>query len=228
MYPPSPFSPQLLPLSQRLTKLRHIAALSSTTPLDRSVECVKGPSWSVVFPRGYIAGRSLSKPVVLNLDNNAWVKSNSAGNFTEIYRQSLRGNTRLSKYGYKSNLSNSMTRRSEQRELSHKIDLIPPNINVSIESKKIPITAFPPDYSRQPFFLLFSPRDPLEIPHCTMFRSGQSRNLGYARDKTSWVVRASRPFARWIYTPNEHVLFKRLPTGSQGASPNAHLSCLLK
>lgn len=108
-----------------------------------------------MFPRGYIAGRSLSKPVVLNLDNNAWVKSNSAGNFTEIYRQSLRGNTRLSKYGYKSNLSNSMTRRSEQRELSHKIDLIPPNVNVSIESKKIPITAFPPDYSRQPFFFFF-------------------------------------------------------------------------
>lgn len=114
-----------------------------------------------MFPRGYIAGRSLSKPVVLNLDNNAWVKSNSAGNFIEIYRQSLRGNTRLSKYGYKSNLSNSMTRRSEQRELSHKMDLIPPNINVSIESKKIPITAFPLVYSRHPFSF-FGPRDPLD------------------------------------------------------------------
>lgn len=182
-----------------------------------------------MFPRGYIAGRSLSKPVVLNLDNNAWVKSNSAGNFIEIYRQSLRGNTRLSKYGYKSNLSNSMTRRSEQRELSYKMDLIPLNINVSIESKKIPITAFPPRYSRHLFFFFF-----FFLVHAihwkfrTMFRSGQSRNLDYARDKTSWVVRACRPFARWIYTPNEHVLFKRLPTGSQGASPNAHLSCLLK
>lgn len=95
------------------TKLRHTAALSSTTPSDRSVECVKGPSWSVVFPRGYIAGRRLSKPVVLNLDNNGWVKSNSAGNFIEIYRQTLRGELgiRPSKYGYKSDLNNSMTRR---------------------------------------------------------------------------------------------------------------------
>lgn len=98
---------------ETFTKLRHTAALSSTTPSDRSVECVKGPSWSVVFPRGYIAGRRLSKPVVLNLDNNGWVKSNSAGNFIEIYRQTLRGELgiRPSKYGYKSDLNNSMTRR---------------------------------------------------------------------------------------------------------------------
>lgn len=124
-----------------------------------------------MFPRGYIAGRSLSKPVVLNLDNNAWVKSNSAGNFIEIYRQSLRGNTRLSKYGYKSNLSNSMTRRSEQRELSYKMDLIPLNINVSIESKKIPITAIPPHYSRHLSFFFFNPRDLLKIPHHVSFRT---------------------------------------------------------
>lgn len=66
-----------------------------------------------MFPRGYIAGRRLSKPVVLNLDNNGWVKSNSAGNFIEIYRQTLRGELgiRPSKYGYKSDLNNSMTRR---------------------------------------------------------------------------------------------------------------------
>lgn len=72
-----------------------------------------------MFPRGYIAGSSLSKPVVLNLDNNGRVKSNSASNFIEIYRQSLRGNTRSSKYGYKSDLSNSMTRRPEHRGVCH-------------------------------------------------------------------------------------------------------------
>lgn len=119
-----------------------------------------------MFPRGYIAGRSLSKPVVLNLDNNAWVKSNSAGNFTEIYRQSLRGNTRLSKYGYKSNLSNSMTRCSEQRELSHKIDLIPPTLTYLLNRRKYQSPRSLSTTRDNLSFFFFSPRDPLEIPHC--------------------------------------------------------------